>query len=51
MQGKEHALVHILNPIMRRDPDVDQMALMDITGGSVVFFNTRARLEKVTANA
>ena len=40
-----------LNPILRRDPDVDQMALMDITGGSVVFFNTRARLEKVVADA
>ena len=35
-----------LNPIMRRDPDVDQMALMDLTGGSIVFYNTRARLEK-----
>jgi tetrathionate reductase subunit A len=40
-----------LNPILRRDPDVDQMALMDLTGGSVVFFNTRARLEKVVADA
>ncbi|MDE2228895.1 MAG: tetrathionate reductase subunit TtrA [Alphaproteobacteria bacterium] len=35
-----------LNPIMRRDPGVEQMALMDVVGGSVVFFNTRARLEK-----
>src|SRR5581483_3728244 len=35
-----------LNPIMRRDPDVEQMALMDLVGGSVVFFNTRARLER-----
>lgn len=37
-----------MNPIMRRDPDVWQMSLMDHTGGSVVFYNTRARLEKVT---
>lgn len=37
-----------LNPIMRRDPDVWQMSLMDLTGGSVVFFNTRARVEKET---
>ncbi|EQD45473.1 molybdopterin dinucleotide-binding region, partial [mine drainage metagenome] len=35
-----------LNPIMRRDPDVWQMALMDLTGGSVVFYNTRARVER-----
>jgi tetrathionate reductase subunit A len=40
-----------LNPIMRRDPDVEQMALMDLTGGSVVFFNTRARIEKDNAHA
>jgi tetrathionate reductase subunit A len=40
-----------LNPIMRRDPDVDQMALMDIVGGSIVFFNTHARLEKADKNA
>jgi len=40
-----------LNPIMRRDPDVKQMALMDLTGGSVVFFDTRARLEKDNAHA
>ena len=40
-----------LNPIMRRDPDVEQMTLMDLVGGSVVFFNTRARLEKAVANA
>lgn len=40
-----------LNPILRRDPDVDQMALMDLAGGSVVFFNTRARLEKAVADA
>lgn len=40
-----------LNPIMRRDPDVEQMALMDLVGGSVVFFNTRARLEKEAAHA
>ena len=39
-----------LNPIMRRDPDVKQMALMDLVGGSVVFFNTQARLEKEGAN-
>ncbi len=38
-----------LNPIMRRDPDVEQMSLMDLTGGSIVYFNTRARLEKVNA--
>jgi tetrathionate reductase subunit A len=37
----------LLNPIMRRDPDVWQMSLMDITGGSIAFFDTRARLEKV----
>ena len=40
-----------LNPILRRDPDVDQMTLMDLAGGSVVFFNTRARLEKAPADA
>ena len=40
-----------LNPIMRRDPDVEQMTLMDLVGGSVVFFNTRARVEKATADA
>jgi len=39
-----------LNPIMRRDPDVWQMSLMDLTGGSVVFYNTRARLEKDVAH-
>ena len=39
-----------LNPIMRRDPDVWQMPLMDLPGGSVVFFNTRARLEKITSH-
>ncbi len=38
-----------LNPVMRRDPDVWQMSLMDLVGGSVVFFNTRARIEKVAA--
>lgn len=37
-----------LNPIMRRDPDIWQMPLMDLTGGSVVFYNTKARLEKET---
>ncbi len=40
-----------LNPIMRRDPDVWQMSLMDLTGGSVVFYNTKARLEKETSHA
>lgn len=40
-----------LNPVMRRDPDIWQMPLMDLTGGSVVFYNTKARLEKATANA
>jgi len=40
-----------LNPIMRRDPDVKQMTLMDLVGGSIVYFNTRARLEKETTNA
>ena len=39
-----------LNPIMRRDPDVEQMALMDLAGGSIVFYNTRARLEKEGAH-
>jgi len=39
-----------LTPIMRRDPDIGQMALMDLTGGSIVFYNTRARLEKVIAH-
>jgi len=38
-----------LNPIMRRDPDIWQMPLMDLTGGSVVFYNTKARLEKEMA--
>lgn len=33
-----------LNPIMRRDPDVWQMTLMDTVGGSVTFFETRAKL-------
>uniref|UniRef100_E6PPK4 Putative Molybdopterin oxidoreductase n=1 Tax=mine drainage metagenome TaxID=410659 RepID=E6PPK4_9ZZZZ len=40
-----------LNPIMRRDPDVWQMSLMDLTGGSVVFYNTKARLEKEITHA
>ncbi len=40
-----------LNPVMRRDPDVWQMSLMDMVGGSVVFFNTRARIEKEAVNA
>ena len=40
-----------LNPIMRRDPDIWQMPLMDLTGGSVVFYNTKARVEKDTARA
>ena len=39
-----------LNTIMRRDPDVWQMSLMDLTGGSVVFYNTKARLEKESAH-
>jgi len=39
-----------LNPIMRRDPDVEQMTLMDLAGGSIVYFNTRARIEKVKAS-
>ena len=33
-----------LNPIMRRDPGVWQMTLMDPVGGSVSFYETRARL-------
>lgn len=37
-----------LNPVMRRDPAVWQMPLMDLLGGSASFFQTRARLEKVT---
>ncbi len=40
-----------LNPVMRRDPDVWQMSLMDLVGGSVVFFNTRAKVEKETVHA
>ena len=40
-----------LNPVMRRDPDVWQMSLMDLVGGSVVFFNTRARIEKEAVHA
>jgi tetrathionate reductase subunit A len=40
-----------LNPVMRRDPDVWQMSLMDLVGGSAVFFNTRARVEKEAAHA
>ncbi|HDH15307.1 MAG TPA: tetrathionate reductase subunit TtrA [Gammaproteobacteria bacterium] len=36
-----------LNPIMRRDPDVWQMTLMDPVGGSVSFYETRARLVPV----
>ncbi|RMD62831.1 MAG: hypothetical protein D6826_06410, partial [Alphaproteobacteria bacterium] len=36
-----------LNPIMRRDPAVWQMPLMDPIGGSAAFFQTRARLEPV----
>jgi len=35
-----------LNPVMRHDPTVWQMPLMDPTGGSVAFFQTRARLER-----
>ena len=37
-----------LNPVMRRDPAVWQMPLMDLLGGSASFFQTRARLEKVS---
>ncbi|RMF13255.1 MAG: tetrathionate reductase subunit TtrA, partial [Alphaproteobacteria bacterium] len=33
-----------LNPIMRRDPDVWQMPLIDPVGGSATFFETPARL-------
>ena len=33
-----------LNPIMRRDPDVWQMSLIDPVGGSAVFYETRARI-------
>jgi len=33
-----------LNPIMRRDPAVWQMTLMDPVGGSVTFYQTRAKL-------
>ena len=33
-----------LNPIMRRDPGVWQMTLMDPVGGSVSFYETRAKL-------
>jgi len=33
-----------LNPIMRRDPDIWQMPLMDPVGGSVVFYETRAKI-------
>lgn len=33
-----------LNPIMRRDPDVEQMTILDPVGGSVSFYETRARL-------
>lgn len=33
-----------LNPIMRRDPAVWQMTLMDPVGGSVTFYETRAKL-------
>jgi len=33
-----------LNPIMRRDPDIWQMPLMDPVGGSAVFYETRAKI-------
>lgn len=33
-----------LNPILRRDPDIEQMCLIDPIGGSVSFYDTRARL-------
>jgi len=35
-----------LNPIMRRDPAVWQFTMTDIVGGSVAFYETRARLEQ-----
>ena len=36
-----------LNPIMRHDPTVEQMPVMDPVGGSVSFYDTRARLSHV----
>ncbi|WP_261817650.1 molybdopterin-dependent oxidoreductase [Vibrio gallicus] len=35
-----------LNPIMRTDPDVENMGLMDKVGGSTVFYDTKARIVK-----
>lgn len=35
-----------LNPIMRTDPDVPNMGLMDKVGGSTVFYDTKARIVK-----
>lgn len=36
-----------LNPVMRLDPDVPMMALMDPIGGSAAFYDTRAGIEKI----
>ncbi|RME95052.1 MAG: tetrathionate reductase subunit TtrA [Verrucomicrobia bacterium] len=41
----------LLNPVMRRDPDVWQMPLMDPVGGSAVFYQTRARLVRAEGAA
>lgn len=36
-----------LNPIMRLDPDIPMMALMDPIGGSAAFYDTRAQIVKL----
>ncbi len=36
-----------LNPIMKNDPDVAMMALMDPVGGSASFYDTRAKVIKL----
>nr|AKN36504.1 Tetrathionate reductase subunit A [Vibrio tasmaniensis] len=36
-----------LNPIMRTDPDVTNMGLIDKVGGSAVFYDTKVRISKI----
>lgn len=43
---KERARGVNLNPIMRMDPDVSMMPLMDPIGGSASFYDTRAKVAK-----
>ena len=49
MEGDPYRRAGIhLNPVMRRDPAIWQMPVMDTIGGSAAFYQTRARLEKAT---